>query len=151
MNWDAIGAIGEILGALGVVITLAYLSIQIRQNTKLLGDNAKRATQASIHQQNVVSYQDEGIAELLARGGSDRSSLEPSERVRFHGFWMTSFIAYQEAFYQVKLPNVDDNWWKIIEHHMLLYLRTPGLNDWWQRNKHVFGEEFIAFVDGSLE
>jgi hypothetical protein len=33
MNWDAIGAIGEVVGALGVVVTLAYLAIQIRQNT----------------------------------------------------------------------------------------------------------------------
>jgi hypothetical protein len=34
MNWDAIGAIGETIGALAVFLTLVYLSIQIRQNTK---------------------------------------------------------------------------------------------------------------------
>jgi len=34
MNWEAIGAIGEIAGAIGVVVTLAYLSVQLRQNTK---------------------------------------------------------------------------------------------------------------------
>jgi len=28
MNWDAIGAVGEILGALAVVISIAYLSFQ---------------------------------------------------------------------------------------------------------------------------
>ena len=33
MNWDAIGAIGEIIGAAGVISTLIYLAIQIRQNT----------------------------------------------------------------------------------------------------------------------
>ncbi len=27
MNWQAIGATGEILGALGVVVTLAYLTM----------------------------------------------------------------------------------------------------------------------------
>ena len=30
MNWDAIGAIGEILGAAAVVATLAYLAMQVR-------------------------------------------------------------------------------------------------------------------------
>ncbi len=30
MNWDAIGAVGEILGAAAVVATLVYLAIQIR-------------------------------------------------------------------------------------------------------------------------
>ncbi len=30
MNWDAIGAVGEILGAVAVVVSLVYLSTQIR-------------------------------------------------------------------------------------------------------------------------
>ena len=34
MNWDAIGAIGEVCGAIAVVITLVYLSRQLRENTK---------------------------------------------------------------------------------------------------------------------
>ena len=34
MNWEAIGAIGETIGAIAVVLTLVYLSIQIRQNTR---------------------------------------------------------------------------------------------------------------------
>ena len=33
MNWDAIGAIGEIIGAIAVVATLGYLAVQIRQNS----------------------------------------------------------------------------------------------------------------------
>ena len=34
MNWEAIGAVGEIVGALAVLVTLVYLAMQIRQNTK---------------------------------------------------------------------------------------------------------------------
>lgn len=34
MNWDALGTIGEIAGAIGVIVTLIYLATQIRQNTK---------------------------------------------------------------------------------------------------------------------
>jgi hypothetical protein len=40
MNWDAIGAIGEMLGATGVVVTMLYLTAQIRE--------ARRATQAVV-------------------------------------------------------------------------------------------------------
>ncbi len=39
MNWEAIGAIGEVLGAAGVIITLAYLAVQIRQNSRPLSAN----------------------------------------------------------------------------------------------------------------
>lgn len=34
MNWEALGAIGEIVGAVGVIATLGYLAVQIRQNTR---------------------------------------------------------------------------------------------------------------------
>ena len=34
MNWDAIGAVGEISGAIAVVVTLIYLTVQIKQNSQ---------------------------------------------------------------------------------------------------------------------
>lgn len=40
MNWEAISAIGEIVGATVVVLTLGYLAIQIRQSTKLANADA---------------------------------------------------------------------------------------------------------------
>jgi len=33
MNWEAIGAIGEVLGAVAVFISLSYLALQIKSNT----------------------------------------------------------------------------------------------------------------------
>ena len=33
MNWEAIGAVGEVAGAAGVIATLGYLALQIRANT----------------------------------------------------------------------------------------------------------------------
>jgi hypothetical protein len=36
MNWEAIGAVGEAIGAFGVILTLGYLALQIRQNTRSL-------------------------------------------------------------------------------------------------------------------
>jgi hypothetical protein len=41
MNWEAIGAIGKVLGAVGVIATLGYLAFQLRQNNKLLSAQAR--------------------------------------------------------------------------------------------------------------
>ena len=38
MNWDAIGAVGEILGAAAVVATLVYLAIQVRSAKSAAAD-----------------------------------------------------------------------------------------------------------------
>jgi len=34
MNWEAIGAVGEIVGATAVVVTLLYVAVQIRNSTR---------------------------------------------------------------------------------------------------------------------
>jgi hypothetical protein len=34
MNWEALGAIGELIGAAGVIGTLVYLAVQIRRATR---------------------------------------------------------------------------------------------------------------------
>lgn len=36
MSWDAVGAIGSLLGAISVFVTLLYLARQIKENSKLL-------------------------------------------------------------------------------------------------------------------
>jgi hypothetical protein len=36
VDWEAIGALGEVLGATGVIVTLGYLAVQIRHNTRAL-------------------------------------------------------------------------------------------------------------------
>jgi hypothetical protein len=61
MNWDAVGAIGEVLGAIGVIVTLGYLAVQTRQNT--------RAINASTFSNNTSLWQDW----FLACAGLDTS------------------------------------------------------------------------------
>lgn len=53
MNWNAIGAIGEILGALAVAISLLYLAVQIRQNSRTVkGASVHNITQTIQAEQN---------------------------------------------------------------------------------------------------
>jgi len=77
MNWDAIGAIGEVVGAVAVISTLIYLAVQIRQSNR----NLAEATSASIIQSfasiNSRISSDEQFAELFIRGRDDIDALNP--------------------------------------------------------------------------
>jgi len=42
MNWDAIGALAEAIGAIAVIVTLVYLAIQLRQNTRAIERSTER-------------------------------------------------------------------------------------------------------------
>ena len=49
MNWDAIGAIAELLGAVGVIASLVYLAGQIRHSREQMSENTKNVRIASEH------------------------------------------------------------------------------------------------------
>ena len=51
MNWDAIGAVGEVVGAFTMAFSLVYLAVQIRQSLKMVEDSAFWETFAAISTQ----------------------------------------------------------------------------------------------------
>ena len=53
MNWDALGASGEIIGAVAVSVTLYYLTIQIKiQNQELDKSNKRTRAQLAVEINN---------------------------------------------------------------------------------------------------
>ena len=51
MNWEAVGAAAELLGAIGVIASLLYLATQIRQSTRTARDTALRAMVTGVNHQ----------------------------------------------------------------------------------------------------
>ena len=51
-----LGALGELLGAVGVIITLIYLAVQIKQNTRSMNEN-KRLALAQTYQMRADALQ----------------------------------------------------------------------------------------------
>ena len=49
MNWEAIGAVGEILGATAVLITLGYLAVQVRQSTRAMKTSTSSSLNHDVH------------------------------------------------------------------------------------------------------
>jgi len=91
MSWEALGAIGEIVGAAGVILTLAYLAVQVRQNSRLLerSTEATRVTADAAMVGNFNEWRETVIAnpevgDLFVRGMEDPAGLTPAERLRFN-------------------------------------------------------------------
>ena len=83
MNWDAIGAIGEIIGATAVVATLFYLATQVRHGVKLAESDAfERATKSYAETQSQLL--DPRLGELYLRGRQSYSALDELEKLQFN-------------------------------------------------------------------
>ena len=82
MNWEAIGAVGEITGAAAVVATLGYLALQTSQSNKLARSEAVLKLFAENRAHRNALAQDRELSEIMMKGlGGEK--LSEIERFRF--------------------------------------------------------------------
>ena len=83
MNWDAIGALAELLGAAAVLVTIVYLARQIKQNSDIARVEAFRDMQKQWSEMRERTMQPENLS-LINRGMQGIDKLDESEKPRFH-------------------------------------------------------------------
>ena len=84
MNWDAVGAIGEIFGGFAVLITLIYLAAQVRHSNDLATFNASKELMNQFNTLNYLVATDSDLRQILMKGGE----LSADERERVYNFAM---------------------------------------------------------------
>ena len=83
MNWDAVSAVTEVLGTLAVIITLIYLSRQIRDGNRQAELEGMRFTLNGFNDYMSLVVQSQETASLLRRVRNDISSLDEDEYLQF--------------------------------------------------------------------
>ena len=68
MNWEALGALSELLGAAAVVLTLLYLSRQIAHQNRALETTTRDSVFRQLQEYNFVVMGDERLGGLFQRG-----------------------------------------------------------------------------------
>ena len=79
MNWEALGAIGEIVGAVAVVLTLGYLAVQIRQNTRSVRASTHHSVGRSAREAEIVFAESETVAHIFHTGAREPNRLTVDE------------------------------------------------------------------------
>jgi hypothetical protein len=131
MNWDALGAIGEIVGAAAVVLTLAYLSVQIRQNTRSVKSNAFSAWSASGGDFTSQIAGNERLDRILREAWLDEKTLTEETWVTFV-IWHQRFFYHLEAVWQMyQLGTLTKHIFDYEIDRTRQLLATPSVKQWW--------------------
>ena len=113
MNWEAIGAIGEITGAFAVVLTLLYLAVQLKQNTGALRSTTWQAVQDAEQRFDSSLVDDPELIALFLRGNSDgMDSLDATERFQYNLIAKQLLDQFQTHPYQYELGMIGEAWWQ---------------------------------------
>jgi hypothetical protein len=140
MNWEAITAIAELLGALGVIASLLYLAGQVRTGSRIARQEAARSVHGKLNTIVDSITQNETLAELYVRGSQGLSTLTVPERVRLSTFFLQLFRVYEELL-AYDATGVDWDW-DGFRTQMAEAVHTPGCAEWWELRRHWFSQSF---------
>jgi len=150
MNWDAIGAVGEIIGAIAVVATLGYLAIQIRQNTS----TTRAATELEVTRQLstwVGKARDDREFQRIWETVTTTHEALNSDDYR-HYMWCIAelfhmgegvLLQYQQGF-------LSSETWREWERLMGGFISIEPARDWWMKRKAPFSIEFYEYLDAVI-
>jgi hypothetical protein len=153
MNWEAVGAIAEVVGVIAIFVSLVYVAVQIRQNTQQAARSVE-ANELAAFERNIESGNrirellilHPEITELLIKGSASYRDLDSAEKVRF-GFLLRNIFSGIQGAYVRQLT---------IEHDPLGFdssalvvddlVRHPGVREWLDKNEPDWRPEFSEFV-----
>lgn len=133
MNWDAIGAIAELAGAGGVIVTLTYLAVQLRQNSTLLSASMANAHREAANELTILLASDKSAASVFWEGLANRAALSDEDRQQFDAQLTLWFASVLQSFQASDDTALDRFEWGF---------DYPGVHEWWARYATTFTEPF---------
>ena len=155
MTWDAIGAAGEVLGAVAVLATLLYLARQVRQ---IYQQNHVQSFQHMQDQMN--SYlrhiaDSEGTAAVVVKGRKSISDLSEAERLRFEYVHFQLLNLIESHYTQSRQTGLDKAYCDWVIHNLEGIVRGqfnyPGCIEFWRSAEPYFEENVRALINRSIE
>ena len=150
MNWEMISALGQLVAAVGVIPSLIYLAVQIREQNK---ERRRAAVNILTAQWGdlVKSTQDSGeLAAILLAGIRSFQSLDPVAKLRFSAYYTRYFRNCEAMHMYYRDGALEKSLWQEVERTMTDYVAYPGIREWWGTRKHWLTDEFRTVVEAII-
>jgi hypothetical protein len=142
--------LAELVGVTLVIVSIFYLTVQVRQNTKAMRIQTVHDLSAMyIEVQSSIAQNKEMMA-LMQRGQFDHEVLDQQEKARF-GLQVAALLRmFGDLHYQHLQGTLDQSQWlgfKCLVEDAFSY---PGFQAVWNIRRHHHSEEFQLFVDNAI-
>jgi hypothetical protein len=159
MNWEATGALGDLVGGIGVIATLGYLAFQIRQNTRQLAQNELAAKTAVLNASTTALRENRNfiiesaqLTEIWLKGLDSPDKLDDAEGYRCRLLLHNLTDALSQIYAETVETGFSPQTWEtqaigIVER----VFTTPGGRMFWNSYRQDYTPQFANVVDQLLE
>jgi len=148
--YEILGNVGDFLGGVGVLVTLVYLAIQIRQNTNSARAATYQAATAALSEWTSAIGRDPVATGIFMRGSQNPEQLNETEHAQFSLLTVSILRHYENIHFQYSSGALDPGTWEGWASRMHGNVATPGTKAIWQGQRTAFSSEFRAFIDAGL-
>jgi hypothetical protein len=139
-----LGNLGEFIGAIVIVATLIYLTLQVRQNTNALHAQTRQSLLSAGQTELFAMIENPDILLVMLK----KEPLTAQEHIRL-GFWLAGSMRSREfAWLQYQKGVIDEVQWHTEALAIQNLLLAPAGRGWWESiGRKIFSAEFARFVD----
>ena len=151
MNWEAIGAAGEFVGATAVVVSLIFLIREMRSNTTAVRSTAYANVAEETTDLLNTWYTDERLPLLLSRviRGAAIDEFEDEDRVRLTLAFLALVYTWQQGYQQALRDGVVDAY--VLAGMKGVFPQTTFFREFWVEHRSLVAPEFADFVERELD
>ncbi|MEJ2340074.1 MAG: hypothetical protein P8Y15_14460 [Gemmatimonadales bacterium] len=131
MNWEAIGAVGDLVSGVGVIVTLGYLAAQIRHNTRSVQGAVTQAYTQIVQTELHWAHE---ITPSWVKSLQHPEQLTAEEQFDLGHFLRAFFITRQNEYFQVQKGLLDRNFTNATAQAIEMILSTEWARAWWHAN-----------------
>jgi len=152
MDWEAIGAVGEILGAGAVFLSLGYLAIQVKVASTTTKQSSQNAYVSDYHNVLITLAQDSELTELLRRGMNEGlEALDGNAQMRFHYMAFSECMRCSNMYRQLQANQFDTGIGEPLIAYFAMICKTKGGAEWWHSLKNGFDQDFAQHIDSLVK
>ncbi len=149
MSLAELGALGDLVASFGVIATLIFLALQMRQNTKAVRLSTSHAVTAELQGMFSLLASDQGLAEILVEAGHQAHLTGPT-RVRYWTFTSNLLRMYENAYLLKGENSISEAHWSGLTRLMIDYKSMAAFPTYWEDRKHWLSETFRAYMDAEI-
>jgi hypothetical protein len=146
MNWEVAATIAEIVGAGGVIASLIYLAIQIRQSTKV----SRAEMTKDLYLASRAAILEIASNDALAKISTDVRQFESEEVMRRNMFYQSFFRLYELQYNLNNQGLLDDDIARSYALIIQMWAKTVYFAEYWARHRIEFNEAFAEYVDEQI-
>ena len=152
MSLEDLSYLAQIVGSVGVILSLVFVGLQIRHNTAALQRDEHNSTMAQWTVIRMAVAQNRDIAELMTAGLHGERALDAADRLRLEQFLAEQVWAGFHIWDRTQRGVFPKGTFEQTAGALLnLVLSTPRGKEWWNGAKTVgFLPAFVADLDAVL-